>query len=332
MLLFQDRWLPTFVLLGIVVGSATCSKGVGPAAAGSRYMGQSPPGETLTIFAPGLVSTSDAVELNGVFSPDLREFFFTRMTRVPSGDRVFRMYRSVASDDGSWSAPEQVPVYPDNAPSLAVDMAYSPDGRRLYFLGRHPHPLSPDNPGSDIWVSERTSEGHWSLAVPVPPPVWTEESESYPSFAPDGTLQFSSRRPGGFGESDLWRAPLLGDGEFGTPVNLSEIVNSEYTEGDSCVAPDGSYIVLTSGRPGGYGNGDLYVSFRDPCTGAWNGPVNLGGQINSGNTDYCPMITPDGRFLFFSRRVSDPIDSGWEGVTAGDVYWVDTKVIERFRE
>jgi Tol biopolymer transport system component len=162
--------------------------------------------------------------------------------------------------------------------------------------------------------------------------VWTEESESYPSFAPDGTMQFSSRRPGGFGEGDLWRAPALSDGEFGPPVNLGRPVNSEHRESDSCVAPDGSYIVLTSGRPGGHGNGDLYVSFRDPSSGAWSEPVNLGGQINTADTDYCPMITPDGRYLFFSRRVSDPIDSGWEGVIAGDVYWVDANVIERLRE
>ena len=124
----------------------------------------------------------------------------------------------------------------------------------------------------------------------------------------------------------------MGDGEFGAPVNMGRPVNSEHRESDSCVAPDGSYIVLTSDRPGGHGNGDLYVSFRDPSSGAWGEPVNLGPQINTADTDYCPMITPDGRYLFFSRRVSDPIDSGWEGVIAGEVYWVDTTVIERLRE
>lgn len=90
--------------------------------------------------------------------------------------------------------------------------------------------------------------------------------------------------------------------------------------------------MLTSDRPGGHGNGDLYISIRDPRSGAWGEPVNLGPQINTADTDYCPMITPDGRYLFLSRRVSDPIDSGWEGVIAGDVYWVDTTVIERLRD
>ncbi|MBP7418313.1 MAG: hypothetical protein KA911_06900, partial [Xanthomonadales bacterium] len=41
------------------------------------YMGQVPPGTDARAFAPGVVNTA-AIELNGVFTPDGREFFFTR--------------------------------------------------------------------------------------------------------------------------------------------------------------------------------------------------------------------------------------------------------------
>ena len=44
----------------------------------ASYLGQEPPGETPESFAPGIVNT-DAIELNGVVSPDGREFFFTRV-------------------------------------------------------------------------------------------------------------------------------------------------------------------------------------------------------------------------------------------------------------
>ncbi len=57
----------------------------------------------------------------------------------------------------------------------------------------------------------------------------------------------------------------------------------------------------------------------------------LGHGINSADTDYCPMVTPDGRYLFFSRRVSDPPDAGWDGVVAGNVYWIDTRAIHALR-
>jgi len=49
--------------------------------------------------------------------------------------------------------------------------------------------------------------------------------------------------------------------------------------------------------------------------------------INSDLLDYCPMGTPDGRYLFFSRRTGD----SWDEADAGDVFWVDAAVIEKMR-
>ena len=39
------------------------------------------------------------------------------------------------------------------------------------------------------------------------------------------------------------------------------------------------------------------------------------------------MVTPDGKFLLFSRRQG----TSWSTSTAGDVYWVDAKILEQFR-
>ena len=41
------------------------------------YLGQKPPGMTPEIFAPGIVSTAE-FEFAGTFSPDGKEYFFTR--------------------------------------------------------------------------------------------------------------------------------------------------------------------------------------------------------------------------------------------------------------
>ena len=53
----------------------------------------------------------------------------------------------------------------------------------------------------------------------------------------------------------------------------------------------------------------------------------MGERINTEQTEFCPMATPDGRYLFFSRRWG----ATWEETTAGDVYWMDARVIEEFR-
>jgi Tol biopolymer transport system component len=276
------------------------------------YFGQPVPGLTPQRFAPGVVSTDAAVELNGVFTPDGREFFFTRVV-----DKIFTMFHSRFAA-GAWSAPRPLMVYPGQAKADAVDMAVSPDGKELYFLG-------PDPKDANLWVS-RLESGSWGTALVVPPPITTTASESYPSVVRDGSLYFSSNRSGGLGLSDIYRAQRMAGGGFDEPLNVGAPINTEHSEGDTFVAPDESYLILTSRRPGGLGQGDLYVSFRGKDA-RWQPPVNLGDTINTDQVEFCPMVTPDGKYLFFSRRWG----ATWEQTTAGEVYWVDAKVLDRFR-
>lgn len=281
--------------------------------AGPSYFGQTPPGPTPELFAPGVVNT-EAIELNGVFSPDVGEFFFTRIV-----DGVGTMYHAVF-DDERWSDPAPLLLYPAQARALAVDMAVSPDGQALYFLGRHPHADSGQEPGPDIWVSRRV-DGAWATAEVVPAPVSSDAVEIYPVVVADGSLYFASDRAGSLGPSDLYRAQRLPDGGFAEPVNLGPPINGEgVAVGDPYVAPDERYIVFASVRPDGLGEGDLYVSFRQP-DGAWGEPVNLGEAVNSAGHEYCPMVTPDGRYLFYSTR----------GETTGDIWWVDASILETLR-
>jgi Tol biopolymer transport system component len=93
------------------------------------------------------------------------------------------------------------------------------------------------------------------------------------------------------------------------------------------VSPDEQYLIVTSNRPGGYGQTDLYVSFR-AANGGWEPRINLGDTINTAETEFCPMVTPDGRYLFFSRSYGGP---NWDTTTEADVFWVDMAVGEALR-
>jgi hypothetical protein len=299
------------------------------------YLGQAPPGLTPELFAPGIVNT-DAVELNSVFTPDGREFFFTRLIEGPDEQEgypgKFRpiLFHSIY-EDGAWTKPRPLRLFPEAPHAWAADMAVSPDGQLLYFMGAHP--VDADGARSDLnlWVSRRV-DGAWSVAEPLPAPVNSEANEIYSSVVADGSLYFNSNRPGGLIEvrSNFYRAQRQADGGFAEPVNVGSLFKNELWVGDTFVAPDEGYMVLTTVRPGGYGGGDLYVAFRD-ADGSWGEPVNLGPEINSEHVDYCPSVSPDGKYLFFSRRPSNPTDSGWANVVTGDVYWVDAQVIERLR-
>ena len=302
-------------MYGMVLAAALTGSAV---QAGTTDLGEPVPGEQPELFAPGIVNTP-AIELNGVVSPDGREFFFTR--RI---DDVFIMHRR-RLEGGQWGAPAEVLLYEGGHRATAVDMAYSPDGRLLYFLGRF-DPEDPSAEGNlDIWVSETDGESYAAARV-VPHPVSTEAAEYYPTAVADGSLYFSSNRPGGFGAGDIYRAQRLADGSFAAPVNVGPPINTAASEGDTYVAPDESYLIVTSRRPGGLGGGDLYISFRH-ADGAWSEPVSLGPTVNSPLTDFCPMVTPDGRFLFYSRRHG----ASWEETTEGEVLWMDASFLEQFR-
>ncbi len=82
------------------------------------------------------------------------------------------------------------------------------------------------------------------------------------------------------------------------PISGMPFNSDEHSVGHPAVSANGSFIVFSSPKPGGFGESDLYVSFRDP-EGNWTEPVNLGSEINTAGTEEFPFIHESGR-LFFS--------------------------------
>jgi len=315
--LLAAAWL-MFSLLGVIAPHSDTRAAMDQVATPSPYFGQPLPKLSPDRFAPGIVST-DAIELNGVFAPDLTEFFFARLI-----DGVQTMHHSQLVN-GVWSAPRPLLLFPGESRAVADDMSVSADGRELYFLGIHPHPHDGGVRSPDIWRSRRIN-GKWSTAEVLPPPISTKANEVYPVIVRDGSLYFTSNRPGGLGRASLYRAPRLADGTFANPALVPQPINSEFGVGDTFVSPDETYMVFGSSRPPNLGGNDLFVSFRR-ADGGWGEPAHLANIINTEHTEFCPMVTPDGKYLFFSRLHG----GSWSKATAGDVYWVDAKILEQFR-
>jgi Tol biopolymer transport system component len=242
------------------------------------------------IFAEGVISTGD-MELNAAFTPDGKTLYFTK--RTPK----LQFWAIVVShfQNGKWSAPEMADFsgqYSDFDPFI------SPDGSKLYFSSIRPVDGKPKQ-DFDIWVVEKEKTG-WGPPHHIEAPINTPAQEYYSSVTADGTLYFSSTRSGGKGGGDIYRSKLMG-GKYTEPENLGDTINSQYSEGDPYIAPDESYIVIVSyGRSDGYGDGDLYISYRRD--GAWTKAVNLGPKINSSALDFCPIVSPDGKYFFFTSE------------------------------
>ena len=296
------------------------------------YLGEEPPGDSPVLFAPGIVSTNTR-EWSMASTPDGLELFFG----VVTDERSWILHTKEV--DGRWT---DLAVASFSGMYNDYDLTMSPDGNRVYFTSNRPV----DNPGpvlenSDIWYVDRSVDG-WGDPVHFPEPINTGMRELYPSESRDGYVYFFSTRPGGFGSFDLYRVACR-EGEFGAPENLGASINTEENETDACISPDGDYLVFTSSRTGGFGSGDLYVSFRTD-EGGWTQAVNLGDAVNTEHLEFCPSVSRDGKYLFFtSNRPKAEAISGTSavreelGLTPSserpdiDIYWIDADFIESFR-
>ena len=286
------------------------------------------------IFGGEIISTGD-MDLNSAFTPDGKTIYFTKRTpKLQFWIIVFSRFH-----EGRWSEPE---VAEFSGQHSDFDPFISPDGSKLFFCSTRPITGQPKS-DFDIWVVEKKGTG-WSAPLPLSEPVNTKAQEYYPSVASNGTLYFSSSREGGKGRNDIYRSRWV-DGKYDAPENLGDAINSQYPEGDPYIAPDESYLVFVSyGRPEGQGDGDLYLSFQRG--GVWTKAVNLGPKINSSALDFCPIVSPDGKYFFFTSErgfADQPLQSRLNytqfakrihgaGNGLGDIYQVDISALNLNRE
>jgi hypothetical protein len=301
----------------LVAAGVGCARPGAPAVPRAAAAGQG--GEPAAeLVAPGVLS--DAQEQWRItFTADGRTAYFASSPGFFPVTRQATIYVSRLVD-GAWTAPE---VAPFSGRYSDIDPFVAPDGRRLYFSSIRP--VDGVVRGDiDLWYVERTANG-WGEPVRLGPEVNTDADELYASADARGTLYFASGPPSPQPGRhwDIYRAERAGDG-FAPREALPAAVNTSPAPGGGLqaawefnpeISPDGRTLVFASLRPGGHGLGDLYVSRFE--RGAWTPARNLGPPVNTAADEYHPTLSPDGRMLWFARRVSRQ--------TGGDFYRVDVR-------
>lgn len=208
---------------------------------------------------------------------------------------------------------------PINTEADEIFGCMSPDGLEFYFMDAYA--LRPGGlGGKDIWIAHRSKVSDpWGEPVNLGAPINTEHDDEVPFLSDDGlTLYFSSSRPGGQGESDLYLSTrITKDDPWQAPVNFGAPVNSPEKDDYPFISTDGLTLYFTSYREGGEGHGDIWVATRTTTEDPWGDPVNLGPEINSPVYDSLPCPSPDGLTLFFQS-----MRSGGYGETD---LWVTTR-------
>jgi hypothetical protein len=178
----------------------------------------------------------------------------------------------------------------DSTPSISAD------GRSLYFSSTR------SGGWADLWVTTRaTVSDPWDPPVKLRPAINSSFTDDTPSISADGlTLYFSSFRPGGYDNMDIWRAAReTTEDEWAAPVNLGSTVNNSSFDWSPSISEDELLLVFCSNRPGGIGKTDLWMTRRSTIDDPWSEPVNLGPPVNSPDIEATPSISADGLLLFF---------------------------------
>jgi Tol biopolymer transport system component len=268
------------------------------------YFGQTPPGSTPEVFAPGIVNREDSIDLEGMFGSDMNTFYFVR-----EGEKYAGVVKVGTSKGNEFSYGLAVIEYKNNewqqsvVAKAASEPSISPDGNTILFKNGY---------------IERTADG-WSEMKSLGEPFASIEIMRS-AIASNGTIYF-----------DTYNQAL------DIPLRYSRLVNGKYEEpkilgpqfgvgiynAHPYIAPDESYIIFDSVRDTGLGSSDIYISYRE-ADGAWGPAINVGDKINTEFSEKNPSVSPDGKFLFFDRRTK----RGNADVT---IYWVDAQIIEELR-
>lgn len=255
------------------------------------YLGQKQPGLIPEPFAPSLVTTT-SWEYSGVFSPDMNEFYFLRQAKG-SEEQEFVVYKN---EGNKWN--ETVISSREGQPFISLY------GKTMHLGKRY---------------KERKENGNWSETKKLDAPF-----DSLPimrlTASSKGTYFFDEFKRDFTGDI---RYSRVIDGKYEEPKLLSEKINTGKSF-HPFIAPDESYLLFDSKREGGYGDSDIYISFRKQ-DGSWDNPINLGDEINTKAWEASASVTPDGKHLFFNRNMGS---DDFENV---DIFWVSSEVIEKLR-
>lgn len=282
------------------------------------YLGFKQPDIHPQKFAPGFISIENETSHCLVFSPDGNHLVYTWADSTWSHWGI--MYSRRVKDQ--WLKPCLLKF--EGSDKIPFNPAFSNDSKNIIFTM-----VSTTWPDTDIYSIALTDSGYSSLPERMDTPINSSGLDFGYLMDKDGSIYFTGQRKefvGGLFDVYVYRKE---NGNYVTR-NLT-ILNSALDDAAPFISPDGTNMVYEQmvNETGMVYNDstariiriELFVSFRDKNNN-WSTPINLGEEVNSKKfKTYRPVISPDGKFLFYSQTAKK----------GAAVYWVSTKIIQRLR-
>jgi outer membrane protein OmpA-like peptidoglycan-associated protein len=233
-------------------------------------------------------------------SIDGKKLVVTRLVKTPGQLPQEDFYISEFGPDGWAQAHAMADL---NTPENEGAQSLSADGSILFFTACN---RSAGMGSCDIYYSFR-KDSKWSRPVNAGPPLNTKYWEAQPSVSSDGrTLYFTSNRPGGKGEKDIWRAEISGIDEKGLlkweePWNPGDSINTPGNETSPFIHAGNKSFYFASDYHTGMGGFDLFMATIKNDS-VFSEAQNLGFPVNTFNNEQGLFVSTDGQTAYFSSE------------------------------
>jgi len=176
-----------------------------------------------------------------------------------------------AYKDKEWSAPIDITGQLGGYERLYSN-SITGDGKLLFLF-------MDDGTDGNLYLSQR-NDTSWTKIKGAGKKINTIYWESHGFITPDGkTLYFSTNRPKGEGELDIWSAKRNDDGSWDNPVNLGNIINTPYNEDTPFFDPDNNALIFSSEGHISMGGYDVFRSVMK--YDRWTNPVAMPFAFNT---------------------------------------------------
>ncbi len=163
----------------------------------------------------------------------------------------------------------------------------------------------------DAVMFSRLVNGKWTTPVNITPEIQSDGDFYISALSADGKLLLLSKNDDF--NSDIYSSSYNGK-TWARTIKLNKNINTKYWESQASISEDGTRLIFSSDRPGGFGGLDLYISVKNK--GDWGPAVNLGPEINTPFNEDRPFLINKGKTLFFSSQ-------GHENIGGYDIFRSD---------
>jgi len=197
----------------------------------------------------------------------------------------------MSKTDTGWEKPYVAPFSGTNTDG---ESTFLPDGKKIYFMSNRP--LANAKSLMNTWVSEKVN-GIWISPHSLKLPSFNKTIHAV-TMAKSGNIYFSG----------LYKITYNNEKD----QNI-ESLKPNIKGAHPFIALDESYLIFDRRMNS---SSDLYIIYSR-TDGTWTQPIKLNNKINTPSQEVGAFVTPDGKFMFFSRK--------------SDIYWVSADFIEELK-